>query len=267
MVALLVVRERTRTHILGERRHRLDRLAFEVGVAADELRHETIFDAEQVVIDEHLPIGVHPGPDADGRDRDCLCDHFGHSHRDTLQHDRKTAGVFERLGGLNELAGVLGLGALHLETTHRVDRLGSETDMAHHRDLGVDDLLDHRESLASALELHRVRTGPHQPSGIANRLLRRDVVAHPGQVGDDVAVGLGPGDRRRVVHHVVDRHLQGVVVPEHDHGDGVADENEVGTGLARDASTRCVVRRDHHERITTITHLARSDCRGREAHD
>ena len=267
MVALLVVRERTRTHIVGERLHRLDRLALEVGVAAHELRHETIFDAEQIVIDEHLPVGVHTGSDADGRDRDRLRDHLGHSHGDTLQHDGEAAGVLERLGGLNELAGVLGLGALHLEATHRVDRLGGQTDMAHHWDLGVDDLLDHRESLTPALKLHRVRTGTHQPSSIAHCLLRRDVVAHPGQVADDVAVGLGPGDRRRVVHHVVDRHLQGVVVPEHDHGDGVADENEVGTGLARDASAGCVVRRDHHERLTTITHLARSDCRGREAHD
>ena len=139
--------------------------------------------------------------------------------------------------------------------------------MAHHWDLGVDDLLDHRESLTPALKLHRVRTGTHQPSSVAHRLLLGNVVTHPRQIADDVAVGLGPSHRRGVMHHVVDRDLEGVVVAEHHHRDRIADQDQIGTGFACDASTGGVVGGDHDEGLTTITHLARSDCRGREAHD
>ena len=61
--------------------------------------------------------------------------------------------------------------ALHLEAAHGVDRLRREAEVSHHRDLGVDDRLDHREPLAPALELHRLRAGADERRGVAHRVL------------------------------------------------------------------------------------------------
>ena len=59
-----------------------------------------------------------------------------------------TASSTMRLRGVELLA-------LHLEAAERVDRLRREADVAHHRDLGVEDRRDRVEPLAAALELHR----------------------------------------------------------------------------------------------------------------
>ena len=78
--------------------------------------------------------------------------------------------------------------------------------------------------------------------------LRRHVVAHPREIADDQRFRSRPGDRRDVVGHVVDRELQRVVVAEHDHRDGVADEDDVGAAVVDHARRRRVVRGHHDER-------------------
>ena len=132
------------------------------------------------------------------------------------------------------------LAALHLEAAHGVHRLRREAEVAHHRDLGVDDGLDHRQALAPALELHGLGAGPDERGGVADGVLDRGgVVAQPRQVADDERLWPrdraprtpGPGDGGGVVGHVVDGDLEGVVVAEHHHGDGVADEDQVDAGL------------------------------------
>ena len=78
--------------------------------------------------------------------------------------------------------------------------------------------------------------GANQRGRVADRVVDRHVVAHPRQVADDQRRRLGPGDRGRVVGHVVDGHLQRVVVAEHDHGDGIADEDHVDARLVGHAA-------------------------------
>ena len=87
--------------------------------------------------------------------------------------------------------------ALHLEATHHVHRLRREADVAHHRDLGVDDRLDHRHPLAAAFELHGLRAGSDERRRVAHRVVDRHVVAHPRQVTDDERVRLASARRRR----------------------------------------------------------------------
>ena len=99
--------------------------------------------------------------------------------------------------------------------------------MAHHRHLGVDEGLHHVDPLAAPLQLHRLGPGPDQSGGVAHRVLDRDVVAHPRHVAHDQRPGLGPGHGGDVVGHVVDGDLQSVVVAEDDHGEAVADEDDV----------------------------------------
>ena len=63
------------------------------------------------------------------------------------------------------------LAALDLEPAHGVHRLRRQAEVAHHRDLGVDDGLDHRQPLAAALQLHRLGAGPDEGGGVADGLV------------------------------------------------------------------------------------------------
>ena len=139
--------------------------------------------------------------------------------------------------------------ALHLEAAERVDGLRREADVAHHRDLGVEDRPDRFDAFAPAFELHRAGAGPDQCGRVADGLAPGDVVAEPREVAHDQRPRSRTGDRGDVVGHVLGRDLQRVVVSEHDHREGVADEDHVGAGSVDDTRRRRVVRRDHHERL------------------
>src|SRR5438132_6808275 len=71
------------------------RLVAEVGVAADELRGEVVVEAEEIVEDQHLPVAVRAGADADGRRGDALGDHRRQLGGAALQHDGEAAGLSE----------------------------------------------------------------------------------------------------------------------------------------------------------------------------
>ena len=129
--------------------------------------------------------------------------------------------------------------------------------MAHHRDLGVEDRVHRVDALAPTFELHRRRSGAHEPRGVGDGLLAREVVAHPRQVGDDERARLRARDRTGVVRHVVDRDVQRVVVAEHDHRDRVAHEDHVDARGVDRSCRGCVVRGDHHQRCAGA--LARDD--------
>ena len=83
------------------------------------------------------------------------------------------------------------------------------------------------------------------------------MVTHPRQIADHERAGLvhagvfGAGQAtshgRRVMGHVLGGDLKGVLVAEHDHGQGVADENHVGPGAMGDPGTGRVVRGDHDQ--------------------
>ena len=91
---------------------------------------------------------------------DGVGDELGHRVGHALEHDGEHARLDERLGVVDEQLGAARLLALHLEAAHGVHRLRGQADVAHHRDLGVDDGLDHRHPLAAALELHARRRRP-----------------------------------------------------------------------------------------------------------
>ena len=130
-----------------------------------------------------------------------------------------------------------------------MDRLRRQADVPHHRDLGLDDRIDHRHPLATSLQLHGLSPGPDEGGRVAHGVLDRDVVAEPREIAHDHRTRSGAGHRPNVVGHVVHGDLQRVVVAEHDHGHRVADQDEVDAALVGDAGTGRVVRGHHHERI------------------
>ena len=107
-------------HIGRIRRERIDRLLLEIGVAPDELRDETILDAEEVVVHEHLPVAMRTGADADRRNVDRVGDRLRHLDWNALEHDREAPGVLQCLRVLDQLHRRLGLTTLHLEAANFV---------------------------------------------------------------------------------------------------------------------------------------------------
>ena len=115
-------------------------------------------EAEEVVPHEHLAVAVPARADPDRRDADRLGDHARHRVGHALEHEREATRVRERDRVVGERLRGVELLALHLEAAERVDRLRGEADVAHHRDLGVEDRLHRVEALVAAFELHRART-------------------------------------------------------------------------------------------------------------
>ena len=128
---------------------------------------------------------------------DRLGDHARDRVGNALEHDREAAGVGERDRVVGERLRGVELLALHLEAAERVDRLRREADVAHHRDLGVEDRLHRVDALAAAFELHRARTGAHERRRVVHGLLAVHVIAEPRQVGDDERVRTRARDRAR----------------------------------------------------------------------
>lgn len=133
--------------------------------------------------------------------------------------------------------------------------------MTHDGNLSIDDGIDHRHPLGATLQLDRLGTGTDQRRGVAHRIMTTGVVAHPWQVAHDERLRPGPSDRCGVMHHVVDGHLKGVLVSEGNHGQRVSDEDHVDTAGIGDAGRRGVVRRNHHQRLGAVTHLAGANLR------
>ena len=121
--------------------------------------------------------------------------------------------------------------------------------MAHYWDLGVGDGLDDRHPFAASLELDGLGSGPNQTGGVAYRVGPAGVVAHPRKVGDDHRAGTSARYGGGVVHEVVHRHVQRVVVAEHDHGHRVADQDQVDLRTVRDPGGGCVVGSHHDQRV------------------
>src|SRR6267378_2644245 len=95
-VLVLRGREGAATHILVELAGGgFDRLT-EFGVLPDELRDVVRIQSEDILNDEHLPVTVGSGANADRRDGQCLRDPLAKGAGDRLQHHRKGARVFQR---------------------------------------------------------------------------------------------------------------------------------------------------------------------------
>ena len=122
------------------------------------------------MVHEHLAVAAGAGADADGGHVDRVGDHAGDLVGHALEHDGEAAGGGQGLGVGHQLERGAVLAALHLEAAHGVDGLRGEAEVAHHRDLGVDERLDHRQPLAAALELHGLGAGPDELGGVVDRV-------------------------------------------------------------------------------------------------
>ena len=88
------------------------------------------------MVDENLAQTTRARTDADGRDGELIADLAGDLVRHTFEHQRKSPGGLDRLGGLEQETTGFVAPALDLEAPETVDRLRGQPEMGHHRNLG-----------------------------------------------------------------------------------------------------------------------------------
>src|SRR5262245_58093254 len=103
--------------------------------------------------------------------------------------------------------------------------------MAHHRHPDIDESSRNLCDLRSAFYFYsRSSAFLDESSGIAHRFLSTELVRQEWHIGDNQralnAAAHGPG----VMDHHVERDRQSGVESEHNHAEGVADENDIDAG-------------------------------------
>ena len=116
--------------------------------------------------------------------------------------------------------------------------------MAHHGNFCFDHAGDELEAALAAFDFQCLGTGfLHEAHGVVERLGSVHVVAAVGHVCHYERAPCTAAHGPRVVKHLLNRNRQRAVVTEHDHADGVADENDVHAGFVEQTSRGIVVGR------------------------
>jgi hypothetical protein len=141
------------------------------------------------------------------------------------------------------------LPAVAAEFMHGLRR---QADVRHHGNLFADKATNNFGAVASAFELDSFRARFDELQGVAHGVVCACVVRAVGHVGDEQCALDAGADGARVVNHVVERDVDCVLVTEHDVGERVADEDDVGSGFVNDARGRVVVSREADKRFAAF---------------
>ena len=182
-----------------------------------------------------------PGPHADRRNDQLLRDPSGDLRRHHLEHDRKSPGVFHRVGvgeqRLRRVAATLDDVAPELMLA-----LGSETDMRHDGYARRHDAADLLGAPHAALELHRMGLGLfHEPECSVQRLVGSGLVGTEGHICHDESPGHGCRDGSRQRDEVIDGHWKGGVVAIDVVAGGVPYQQEIDASLVENGGGELVV--------------------------
>ena len=136
---MAIAREGARAHVAHVAADRVDRRLVEVGVALDEAGTRPAPEPEEVVPDEHLPVGAAAGADADRGDPEALGDRGCDLGGDALQDERERSGFLHLDGLLDEAERRVGRAPLRTEAAEGGRALRRETEVAHDGDTRADD--------------------------------------------------------------------------------------------------------------------------------
>jgi len=169
-----------------------------------------------------------------------------------LQHQREATRSLQGVGLAPQL--LLGSRFVRLAAVAQlVHRLGRQPQVAHHRDAGAHQPVDHREGFRlSPLQLHgrRRRFLEHPPGGRHGRI-DAALIAEEGQIADDrrrageaaQAAAHGPA----VVQHLLEGDRQGGGMAEHGHRQGIAHQHGIGPGFAHQGGGERIPGREHRD--------------------
>ncbi len=189
-----------------------------------------------------------------------------------LEDDREGAGLLDgqRIG--QQRSGLLTGLALDPDLADRVDRLGRQADVAHHRDPGLDDRLDRARRADATFDLDGLGTTLLEESPGILQCLVGVGIGEERHVGDDERVLRPPRHGPDVVEHVGHGHPDLVLVAEDRPADRIADEQDRHAGFVEQLRRGVVVGRKHRDPLALGPHPGdvddgqATDVLGRGAH-
>ena len=94
-----------------------------------------------------------------------------------------------------------------------------------------------------------------EADGVGKAFSDGAVIAAEGHVGDDESAANGAANGAGVVQHLVHGDGEGVVVAEDDHGERVADQQEIDAGFVDEAGAGVVVRGERGDGLALALHF------------
>ena len=167
-----------------------------------------------------------------------------------LEHERERAGVLERMGVGEEPLAVAGAPRLHLHASERVDGLGRQPEVAHHRDPALGQTRDRLDGPPAALELDGVHACLQVLHSVVDGVAARALICAEGEVADEELTGSAPSHGACVVEHLGHRHGEGVGIAEDVVRQCVADEQDRHLSLGEQPGGRVVVGGEHDEALS-----------------
>ena len=111
-----------------------------------------------------------------------------------------------------------------------------------------------------AFELDRRRSAfLNQPSRVPDRVLDDPIWNVRNGMSAMTSARRAPRDNgARVMHHLVERHRNRALVPEHHHAERIADEQRIDAGSIEQTRHRGVIRGEHGDLLAALFLLAES---------
>jgi len=224
-----------------------------------EFRCASSRNIEHVVKHENLAINVRSGADAYDGNIQFPGRRLPDFIWNTLeQHDIGTC-ILQALCGIDHLARLIRLPALHLEATDFVHRLWLETQMSADGNVMAGKVPDNLDLTCTAFELdHHRATFLHQAHRVVECLTRVGI-AHERHVGNEEGVPQAASDGPRVIDNIVDSYRYRRIVTLNHHAERVANEHEVRAGGIDQRCVTRIVSRQASDRLTILFHF--SQCR------
>src|SRR5581483_969624 len=213
-----------------------------VGIMPNEFRGRTKSQIEEIVENQHLPVALRTRSNANCGRAHLDSDHCGDFPGNAFEVDAGYSGAVESGGVAHELLHRRKRFALHLVTTHYVNGLRGQTDVAGDRNFGVDNMPDEIGAFLSAFDLHRF--GPaffYKPSSVTHGLFYSQVVGAIRHVGDEQSMLDATAHSLHVVQHFVDGDGKRVVVSQHSLRERIANQDDVDCRVVNQAGTGVVV--------------------------
>src|SRR5690554_2543310 len=171
-------------------------------VVFDEARRAAVGDAQDVVHDKNLAVGVGSGADADDRYVQGFSNGTSQAGGYALEQDNRSAGFDQGAGIRKDRISLLSIAPLHLVAAQLMDGLGRQAQVGTHRYATAGQLAHAFGHPRFTLDLDDFGPRAHQGSGVVEHAFSGGIT-HERQVRHQHAGALGAGHTAGVVADVV----------------------------------------------------------------
>src|SRR5262249_40147638 len=232
MIALAFSREAARGYIVGKSRKRPRDNLLQIGILADELGLMPECESQEIGKHQYLAVAMGACADTDGRDRDPVGYDPGNLGGYALQYDGEGACALERQRVFDQFARSVDRFTLDSVSAHSQQRLGTQTYMSHHRNLGRNYGLHDFSAICAAFYFNGL--GPaffYEPDSGFDRPFGSVLIRTKWHVADHQRPFDCTLHSSGCRDHLVQCNGQRAVISEHGVCETVSDQNQIEAGF------------------------------------